>query len=357
MAFTFGLPWVKHWLQGGSRQRKRRPLPPRRTAVRQTCRLELEPLEDRLTPCFHSCTFPIAHVVVNPQPLPPSVAIEIDSMPNLPALTAGTSSQQEHIAGFLSKQITFQPAASTTSAPDPTNPPWLLHVSYSLNVSETANVVLPTALNGGSLWASFSIFGTWRAILVPVAPTTGTTWLINNATIKEQGSIWGALNMPSATAPAVDTFMWTTQISENGTETPLMVPTGLPTGPIQMPVNFQANIQSSGMVMEIPPEPIMPAPTAASFWQQDQLTESFNGTGGIAVQPSIMIAATFNAAGSVTENQLIPQIAFIPVVVDTGSVQYTESITLTITMPDGMQTATESSQNIGMFGVILIVVL
>ncbi|HMF19565.1 MAG TPA: hypothetical protein VKE98_20325 [Gemmataceae bacterium] len=356
MAFTFGLPWVQHWLQGGSRQRKRRP-PPRRTPVRRTCRLQLEPLEDRLTPVSLNF-FPIGPVAVNPQPLPPlpvppSVAIELDSMPNLPARTAGTSMQQEHIVGFLSKQITFQPAASTTASD-----PWFLHVSYSLNVSETATVVLPTALNAGSLWASFVIFGTWRASLVPVA-TTGTTWLINNATINENGSIWGALNMPSATAaPTMDTFMWTTQISENGAERPLMLPNTIPTGPIQMPWNFQTNIQSSGMVMEFPPEPLMPAPLAASFWQQDQLTESFNGTGGIAVQPSIVIGATFNAAGSVTENQLIPQIAFIPVALDTGTVQYTESITLTTTMPDGsMQTATESSQNIGMFGVILIVVL
>jgi hypothetical protein len=356
MAFTSGLPWVKHWLQGGSRLRKRRPLPRPGTPVRRTCRLELEPLEDRLTPVSLNF-FPIGPVAVNPQPLlplpvPPSIAIELNSMPNLPSLTAGTSMQQEHIAGFLSKQITFQPAASTTSAPDP----WFLHVFYSLNVSETATVVLPTALNAGSFWASFSIVGMWRASLVPVAPTTGTTWLINNATINEQGSIWGALNLPSPTAPAVDTFMWTTQITENGTETPLMLPNAFPTGSIQMPLNFQAKIQSSGMVMETPPEPAMPAPLAASFWQQDQLTESFNGTGGIAVQPSIVIGATFNAAGSVTENQLIPQIAFIPVALDTGTVQYTESITLTTTMPD-MQTATESSQNIGMFGVILIVVL
>ena len=338
MALSFALPWVKHWLQGGLRQRKRRPLPPRRTPVRHTCRLELEPLEDRLTPV--SLNFlPIGSVAVNPQPLPPvpvppSVAIEIDSMPNLPALTAGMSTQQEHIAGFLSKQITFEPAASTTSAPDP----WFLHVSFSLNVSETANVMLPAASNAGSFWAGFSIAGTWRAILVPVAPTTGTTWLINNATINEQGSIWGALNMPSATAPTMDTFKWTTQISENGTETPLMLPNAA--------LNFQANIQSSGMLTEQPSGP----PLAASFWQQDQLTESFNGTGGIAVQPSIMISATFSAAGSVTENQLVPQIAFVPAMVDTGTVQYTESVMGTIMFGDGsVRGLMETSQNMGRF--------
>jgi hypothetical protein len=156
----------------------------------------------------------------------------------------------------------------------------------------------------------------------------------------------------------MDTFMWTTQISENGTETPLMVPNTQPGGPPIMPWNFKANIQSSGMETEHPPEPAMSAPLAASFWQQDQLTVSFNGTGGIAVQPSIMIGATFNAAGSVTENQLVPQTAFVPAMVDTGTVQYTEAVPLTITMPDGsMQTAMESSQNMGMFGVVVIIIL
>src|SRR5262249_54291493 len=250
MAFTFGLPRGNRVLGGGGRERKpnRQSRPADGSYWKTSFRPQLELLEDRLTPSFSLGFFPIAHVAVNPQPLPPlpvppSVAIELDSMPNLPSLTAGTSMQQDHIAGFLSKQFMFQPAASTTSAPDP----WFLQVSCSLNVSETATVVLPTASNAGSFWASFSIAGMWRASLVPVAPTTGTSWLINNAKINENGSIWGALNMSSATVPTMDTFMWTTQISENGTETPLMLPNAFPAGPIQMPWNFQTNIQSSGM--------------------------------------------------------------------------------------------------------------
>src|SRR5712692_11908469 len=65
---------------------------------RPSCRLQLEPLEDRLTPSGLDFV-PIAHVAVNPQPLPPSALVEFD-----PLLSGGSMVQTDlvvtkHIVG------------------------------------------------------------------------------------------------------------------------------------------------------------------------------------------------------------------------------------------------------------------
>jgi len=87
MAFTFGLPWGKRILGGGGRGRKpNRQCRPADGAYRKTSfRPQLELLEDRLTPSFSLNLIPVAHVAVNPQPLPPFPVVECDPLPNLPS--------------------------------------------------------------------------------------------------------------------------------------------------------------------------------------------------------------------------------------------------------------------------------
>src|SRR5262245_57320071 len=76
-------------------------------------RPQLEPLEDRLTPSG-LVFFPIAHVAVNPQPLPPGgpgggneisfPGVYLEEVPLVTNPIIGVSTQTEHLAGFLTKQ-------------------------------------------------------------------------------------------------------------------------------------------------------------------------------------------------------------------------------------------------------------
>jgi hypothetical protein len=150
---------------------------------RKTLSPQLEALEDRLTPVSFNF-FPIAHVAVNAQPLPPSVAIEIDSMPNLAALSAGTSTQEGHVAGVLSKQIALEPGAPTTSAATAN---YRLELIYKLNASVTQTAVLPSSFADGSVRGTVGLAGTFEGTLAPVAPTTGATWVLQNRSVHRFG--------------------------------------------------------------------------------------------------------------------------------------------------------------------------
>jgi hypothetical protein len=289
----------------------------------------------------------VAHVAINPAPLPPTVLVEFDPLPNLAATTAGMSMQQEHLTGALSKLITFPSGSLQASGST-----YTLEAFYSLDASVTENVVPPSPFAAGSYMAMFSTAGTLSEILAPVAPTTGVTWILNGA-ISEHGNMSGALNMPSPSAPGVLMVNFTTQASFGGTATPWVLHAAI------MPSwNFQANIQSSGKLVEIPPGPsLMPAPSTATFTEQDVVTACFMPPPSPFHPPGpcITIDATTNTWGSVTESMLTAATASTPEV-DTGMTQYADSLTENIMFGDGsVRGVTESSQDLGIFIIAILV--
>src|SRR5260370_36116727 len=151
----------RNWGVDTPRSRARAPgrlrsltLPARQRTSSRSCRPQLEPLEDRLTPARTFLNFaPLGHVAVNPQPLPPGIQIEIDPYKNMNFPTVGMSTQQEHIAAFLSKQINLLPATPTSSPSDP----WFLQVFYSLDATVTENSILPTPFPAGTCSDTFSL--------------------------------------------------------------------------------------------------------------------------------------------------------------------------------------------------------
>ena len=318
------------------------------TYQKPSFRPQLEPLEDRLTPAISLNFFPVAHVAINPAPLPPLALVEFDPLPNLASAMAGMSTQQEHIAVVLSKQISIGSATGGAGTGK-----FDLEVSYNLDASVSENVVPPSPFAAGSYMAMFSVTGTLTEFLAPVAPTTGTTWLIN-ATVNEQGSISGALNMPSPVAPVVDTLMWNAQMSENGTF--LQITFGL-VSTTQIPWQEQSQSNSQGSVMELV-SPVGGLTLSASFTQQDVVTACFMQPPSPFHPPSpcITISAVINTWGSVTENVFIPPGPASFPEVNTGTTQYTDSLAENIMFADGsLRFFTESSQNSGIFIIAILV--
>jgi hypothetical protein len=133
-----------------------------------SCWPQLEALEDRLTSAAFWEFAPVAHVAVNPQPLPPSALIEFNPLMNLGSATPGTSTQQEQIVGTLSKQITIP--AATAGTPGQM---WNLDVVYNLTGTATGTYVPPSPTAAGSDNVTFRLAGTVDETLAPVAPTTG----------------------------------------------------------------------------------------------------------------------------------------------------------------------------------------
>jgi hypothetical protein len=243
---------------------------------------------------------------------------------------------QSQLTG-VTRQIRQEPGAGT----------WQDEISYKLHATVIENLVVPNPASAqpGSYSAEFSLAGTVTETLAPVTPMNGATWVING-TISEEGSISGALNMPSSTAPVFDHLMWTAQINETGRETPLHTP-----GPSQRPWNFQANIHSSGMLMEHPAVPILPAALAATFMQQDVVTACFMPVLPLEdprPDPCIPVIATCTTAGSVTDT--------VRPGVDSGITRYADSVNETIKLPDGgVRDVMENSQNSGTFIIAVLV--
>src|SRR5262249_5954330 len=139
--------------------------PARKITRRRSCRLQLEPLEDRLTPSLSLKFIPIAHVAVNPQPLPPGnnhvPAVYLQEMPPVTSPVPGVSTQHDHIVGFLSKQITLP--ASTAGTPSQT---WNLEASCNLILNATTTVTQADPFSGQEgVTASFGLAGTIAATL------------------------------------------------------------------------------------------------------------------------------------------------------------------------------------------------
>src|SRR5260370_126256 len=134
--------------------------PAQRSRARRSCRLQVEPLEDRLTPSGLDF-FPVAHVAVNPQPLPPSAIVEFDPLPTF----RKAGGEQIKIAGVLSKEITIPPATAGTAGQT-----WSLEVFYDLTANETVTIMPPDPFSGQeSLSATYSLAGAMNEVFALMA--------------------------------------------------------------------------------------------------------------------------------------------------------------------------------------------
>jgi hypothetical protein len=292
----------------------------------------LEALEDRLTPSLDF--FPVAHVAINPDPLPPTALVEFDPLPNLATATAGMSTQQEHLIGVLSKQI---------GMPGVVEPCWILEAFYSLNASVTENDIPPSPFAAGSISDTFSLTGTETVALIPVAPTTGPTWVFSG-TLSENGTFNGVISPPD---PATGISQLSSTFTQTGMQTGTWIDLGAPVLSAPDGREYHAVFQSAGMLGELPLAPtVMPSPPTANFRQQDQVTACFMPAPSPFHPPGpcITVNAAFATWGSVTFNS-------VPVVFPgsngfigqndgsiqqiTGSEQYTDQGVETILMPDG----------------------
>jgi hypothetical protein len=312
--------------------------------ARRSCRPQLEPLEDRLTPSGLDF-FPVAHVAVNQQPLaseqslPPSALVEFD-----PLLSGGSMVQTDwtytkHIVGVLSKQITMPPG--TAGTPGQT---WSLEVFYNLTDNEAGNFIPPSPFAAGSVNATYSLTGTMAEILIPQGPTTLPTWTYTKS-MAEYGTLNGALS-PADPSTAI--------VQLTGQSAFLEFTFGLVfTSKTSWSQQDQNN--SQGNLMEILPPG--GGSQLASFWQQDQVTECLMQiTPFHPPSPCITIDAVFTTWGSVTEKVLNPPGPTTFPAVDIGTTQYTDQLAETIMMPDGsMQTLTQNSQDNGTFIIAILI--
>jgi hypothetical protein len=312
---------------------------------RPSCRLQLEPLEDRLTPSVDF--IPITHVALNPTPLPPILLVDFNAQPSFGH--EGSDSWVQHVVGAEFQTLNLlAPIGATSSAQ-----PWTLETIYSMVASGTENLVPPGALNAGSYSATFNLAGTVTEILAPVNPTTGATWVFNG-TISQQGSISGALNIPSPIAPAVDTLMWSSQSTENGTFVQFTFGTVFTT---QVPWQEQSQNNSQGSVMELV-SPAAGLTLSATFMQQDVVTACFMPAPSpfLPPGPCITVNAMFNAVGAIN---FVPESGQPLGFLDnggSGTTLYTDSLTENIMFADGsVRFFTENSQNSGIFIIAILV--
>jgi len=306
-------------------------------------------LEDRQTPSVSLNFFPVAHVAVNPQPLPPgeslppSALVEFDpTVVGIPALDAGSKEPLTfRLSGALSKAITIPP--TTAGTPGQT---WSLEAFYDLTANETVTNLPPDPFTGQEgVSDTFSLTGTIAEILSPVAPTTGATWVFNG-TMSEQGTFMSAVSPPDpATGMQQLTGEW--KYSNLTLERGLAPNTGL------FSWIEQIHSGSIGSLVEtLTPGTSSTSPSAtATFWQQDQATECLMQVIPFhPPQPCITIDAVFTTWGSVTDKVLIPPGPAVFPEVDTGTTQYTDQLAETILMPDGStQTLAQTSMDMGSF--------
>src|SRR5262249_44000732 len=217
----------------------------RSPSSRRSCRLQVEALEDRLTPSLSLSFFPIAHVSVNPQPLPPGSGNEVmfpgvylEEVPLVGTPVPGVTTEHETLTGVLSKQVLLQtdPSASPSL--------WSLELFYSEKVSATENFVPPSAFNAGSFAATFSMTGSVAAVLTsanPLQPTFRMTLKL----VETGGVSW---TQPGTPPTRTAHLAWPPPTPDNGPETHFFPPgsTTIPPGPSLTPMTFLANTGSVG---------------------------------------------------------------------------------------------------------------
>jgi hypothetical protein len=314
------------------------------------CRLQLEQLEDRLTPSVNF--FPLAHLAINPAPLPLLALVEFDPLPKLDP--ANPVFFDNLVTGVHYQKVNLLVQIGNTSSPQA----WTLETIFSLVASGTESLVPPNPLNAGSYSATFSIAGSVTEILAPVAPTTGATWVFND-TVTEDGNLNGVISPPD---PATGISQLSSTFTQTGMETGTWIDVGVPVFSAPDARKYHAVFQSAGNLMQIvPPNGV---PTTASFMQQDVVTACYMPVTSPLLPPGpcITISAVINSAGSVTDNVFDPSLdlgtgsGINRLQVDTGMTQYTDSLTETITFADGsVRFFTESSQNSGIFIIAILV--
>jgi hypothetical protein len=240
-------------------------------------------------------------------------------------------------------------------------------------VTDTEIVTLPDPASAqlGSYSDTYTLAGSVTQFLVPqtppnpgIAPIDLFAW-VEDTIIYDLGRISGRLAAISPAAMTIDTLTWNAQMSASGTETPFFAPGAIavPPGPNNMRWNFAVHMPSVGqevVVSFLEGEPDQPIVTGqvmgSSFTQTDQATVCFMPAPSPVLPPGpcVTVDAAISTAGTLTD-VLIPATALTPEV-DTGTVQYTDSLMETILMPDGStQTVTQTSQDSGTFIIAVLV--
>jgi hypothetical protein len=320
------------------------------TGAKSCFRPQLEKLEDRLTPAGLNF-IPVAHVAVNPQPLPPGGGAEItfpgvylEEVPLVTNPIPGVSSQTENLVGVLSKQIAIQPGATDRGNPGP----WFLEAFYNLTVNDTVTVTPPDPASGQEgVSASFSMTGALSEILIPPGPAIMPTTFLNG-TMTETGTLDGALS-PSDPTSGTRKLIGRTKYSNINLERGTVLTPGLANWYQQVQGNSQVNLE------ELVP-PASATVTTASFWEQGEVLINF--LAGNPDSPVVLgtIDATFIAGGSAMLNVFYPPGPPNFHEIDAGTTQYTDSLTETMMMSDGsMQTLTQDSLDNGTFIIAILI--
>jgi hypothetical protein len=329
--------------------------PKTRTNRNASSLLQLEPLEDRLTPSLSLNFIAIAHVAVNPQPLPPGngtsinvPAVYLEEMPLVTNAIPGVSTQHDHIVGFLSKQITIPASTAGTPAQTAT-----IEATYNLTLNEIMTVTRADPFSGQEgVTASYDLAGTIAESLQlqgqgqqPPGPGATPVFFLNGS-MTETGTLVGSLTAPdptTGTRKLIGRTKYSNITLERGTSSDPSLFNWFQQVRDNSQVDLQEVIQPSGATM-------------ASFWEQGEVIVTF--LDGNPDAPIILgaINATLTTWGSVTDNALLPPEPFGFPEVDTGTTQYTDSIMENIMMPDGsMQTVTQTSQDSGTFIIAILV--
>src|SRR5262249_48119669 len=135
-----------------------------------------------------------------------------------------------------------------------------LNVAYSLNISVTDNLVLPSPFAAGSDSATFSMSAIMAESLVPVAPTTGATWFFNSA-MTEQGIF-------RAVVPLPDPATGMTEVHGEWDFGTITLKRGVSSDTSLFAWHEQMQGHSTGGVVETV-SPALPSSLTVSFWQQD----------------------------------------------------------------------------------------
>jgi hypothetical protein len=292
----------------------------------------VEPLENRLV--LSALSFvPIAHVAVNPQPLPPLAQVEFIPI-GFPALDASSKD-----AARLTLKGAFEHSALVSVGTHPPQP-CIVDAIYSLSGSVTPNLIPPGPSQAGTFSASFSLTGTVGVLIAFESGSPSAPIWVFSGTVREQGTESGTITSPTAAANSQLTGQW--QFTE------VTLERGVSSNAPFSSWFSQVQTGSTGTFVEtfIPPGPQQMPTASMTFAQQDQFMQTLipPGPTNIPPGPATFVDGTFNASGTMTDTVLAAQTATMPEV-DTGTVQFTDQLTETIIPPGPQQSPQTLMQN------------
>jgi hypothetical protein len=291
-------------------------------------------MESRITPIIGILVghpVPIAHVAVNPQPLPPGALLQFDPLPDVNSIQLGPIGQPP---GPNPNPIQVQGTLLEFVNPSGTGGggAGLFTANYSLQETVNESLTLPGPGLGqsGALLATINFTGQWQGVI----ELPGQAIWSASATFAGQGMVSGPLHVPPAGTTAIDIMSFVTHMTMTETERPLS-PLG---GIMSKTVGWlsQTTLDSAGSfrVTAYPPGPptYPPGPQNIPLAQQDQVSEILHPP-GTSTSP-VQIAAVYNTNGDEVLAAFLSGSPTAPLVVG-GTTQCHDQLNETITFPPG----------------------